>query len=177
MPVAGLAGAHRAIDAALGINDGNSSSGKHNHQLCLSLLPLFSFSDANHVLHQDWLRGCKALRLHEMADDKELWQQLLDTYGNASHSAIELAKISFLVPMEPHISLLFRAMVDGLSRIVDVATGQQNKEAKRTKTLPYMYPIYFSAFLDGIPKKGEIVAVAAATEIFSKFLEFSKSHI
>ena len=131
MPVAGLAGAHRAIDAALGINDGNSSSGKHNHQLCLSLLPLFSFSDANHVLHQDWLRGCKALRLYEMADDKELWQQLLDTYGNASHSAIELAKISFLVPMEPHISLLFRAMVDGLSRIVDVATGQQNKEAKR----------------------------------------------
>ena len=83
------------------------------------------------MLHQDWLRGCKALRLYEMADDKELWQQLLDTYGNASHSAIELAKISFLVPMEPHISLLFRAMVDGLSRIVDVATGQQNKEAKR----------------------------------------------
>ena len=33
--------------------------------------------------------------------------------------------------MEPHISLLFRAMVDGLSKIVDVATGQQNKEAKR----------------------------------------------
>ena len=54
---------------------------------------------------------------------------------------------------------------------------QKNKEVKRSKTLPYLYPISFSAFLHGITKKGEIVAVAAATEIFSKFLEFSKSHI
>ena len=43
---------------------------------------------------------------------------------------------------------------------------QQSKEAKRLKTLPYLYPISSSAFLDGIPNKEEIMAGAATTKNF-----------
>ena len=80
MPVSGLSGAQRAIDAALGIGHSSSSSSKHDHQLCLSLLPLFCFTDTNSVMHDDWLRV--VARLHGMASDTELWQQLVDAYGD-----------------------------------------------------------------------------------------------
>ena len=125
-----LASAHRAFDSVIGAT-ASLPNARHDTQLCLSLLPLFNFSEPSKVNYDDWVRGTRALRLHEMAGDPELWEQLVMLYGDASRRSIDLAKVTFLVPMEPHISLLFRAMVDGLSRVTDVATGQQNKEAAR----------------------------------------------
>ena len=75
-----------------------------------------------------------------MVNDEALWLQLLTLYGENLQlfskatfeaQAIDLSKVEFLVPLEPHVSLLFRAMVDGLSKVKDVTEAQQGKEASR----------------------------------------------
>ena len=56
-------------------------------------------------------------------------------FDSADKTKIDLEKVKYLVPLEPHVSLLFRAMVDGLSRVTDSTQRQENKEAKRRDIL------------------------------------------
>ena len=108
-----IASAQRAIDAALfGPATDASASGKGSTpELCLSLLPLFNFSTPNRVTNADWQRGTQALCLHDMAKDDTTWTNLLRFYGDATGTAVDLARVQYLVPLEPHIAAILRAIV------------------------------------------------------------------
>ena len=127
-----LSSAHRAIDAVLSgnISDGASpfATDKYDMQLCMSLLPLFDFHNSAKVTRNDWLQGTHALGLDEMGNDNT-WDRLRNNYGDGTQ--VDLKQVSYLVPLEPHVAQLLRAIVAAIDKVRTFSEGQQRKNSNQ----------------------------------------------
>ena len=105
------------------------SSRPHEYDLslCVSLLSLFDFRGDKRVTRQDWVRGTRALTLNEMGEDDLLWQTLLDKFDSQHVGAVDLRRIEDLVPIDPRISLLMKAMFNSVTTLTDGMLRAQGK--------------------------------------------------
>lgn len=110
-----------------------------NSSLCLSLLPLFNFSGSASVNYDEWQRGARSLGLAHLADDRSVWTEMTELYGDgASHSdnrqaSVDLERVAYLVPLEPHVQSLMRAIVFAIDHVKDFAATQIRKQSKQTE--------------------------------------------
>lgn len=79
--------------------------------LCLSLLPLFNFSGTSRVTHSEWVRGTSSLGLAHLSSDASAWSEMAILYGDGASvsdhtlATVDLQRVSFLVPLEPHVQV------------------------------------------------------------------------
>ena len=100
---------------------------EYDLSLCVSLLSLFDFRGDKRVTRQDWIRGTRALTLHAMGEDDELWKVLLAKFDTAKMGAVDLNRIEDLVPIDPRISLLMKAMFNSVTTLSDGMLRAQGK--------------------------------------------------
>ena len=82
----------------------------------------------------DWMRGTRALMLNAMGEDDHLWETLLRKYGirrrqddERQQPVIDLRRIEDLVPIDPRISLLLKAMFSSVTTLSDGMLRAQGK--------------------------------------------------
>lgn len=137
-----LSGAHAALQASWG-GEKNSplpvkQPSKRDNSFILSLLPLFNFSSADRgrVSHADFQRGTRSMGLQQLADDITLWDELTRMYGDGgshnevSKACVVLENLSFLVPLEPHLVQLMRAVVFAIDHVKTFAAKQMRRNER-----------------------------------------------
>lgn len=81
---------------------------EYDLSLCVSLLSMLDFRGDKRVYNEDWRRGTRAMALHAMGEDDDLWSKLLDKFGTADGEAIDLRNVEDLVPIDPRVGLLLK---------------------------------------------------------------------
>lgn len=69
---------------------------------------MLDFQGNRHITRDDWRRGTRAMALHAMGDDDELWDTLLEKFGHPTQGTIDIRSIQDLVPIDPRVSLLMK---------------------------------------------------------------------
>lgn len=95
--------------------------------MCVSLLSLFDFRGDKRVTRQDWIRGTRALTLHSLGEDDTLWELLLQKFDTRREGWVDLHRIEDLVPIDPRISLLMKAMFNSVTTLSDGMLRAQGK--------------------------------------------------
>ena len=117
-------------------NPGKTSK---SSSLCLSLLPLFNFGGSSVVTYDEWQRGARSLGLAHLADDQSVWTEMTELYGDGAshadnrHASVDLERVAYLVPLEPHVQSLMRAIVFAIDHVKDFAATQIRKQTKQTE--------------------------------------------
>ena len=95
--------------------------------MCVSLLSLFDFRGDRRVTREDWIRGTRALTLHAMGEDNVLWELLLSKFDTNQVGSVDLSRIEDMVPIDPRISLLLKAMFNSVTTLTDGLVKAQGK--------------------------------------------------
>ena len=109
---------------------------KRDESLCLSLLPLFNFSEPSKVTYADWQRGTRSMGLSLLADDPSVWSDLAGLYGDGATAqsseaaSVYLEQVAFLVPLEGHLTALLRAVVFAIDHVKDFAATQTRRNVR-----------------------------------------------
>ena len=95
--------------------------------MCVSLLSLFDFRGDKRVTRQDWVRGTRALTLNSLGEDDALWELLLQKFDTRREGWVDLTRIEDLVPIDPRISMLMKAMFNSVTTLSDGMLRAQGK--------------------------------------------------
>ena len=83
-------------------------------QLAISLLSMFDFQHRGSITQGDWLRGIDALGAVELQDE---WSKMAQLYDPESTGLIELARVKFVVPLDPMVGALIGAVVRSMGDV------------------------------------------------------------
>jgi hypothetical protein len=102
---------------------------KYDLTTCACLLSCFDFQQRGFVDRDDWKRGTEMMQLSEMGEDEGLWAKVLATYGGEIEGCVAIARLQDVVPMDPRISLMMRAMVASVATVEERLARQARRTA------------------------------------------------
>ena len=92
--------------------------------MCVSLLSLFDFRGDKRVTARR--RGTRTT-LNSLGEDDALWELLLQKFDTRREGWVDLTRIEDLVPIDPRISMLMKAMFNSVTTLSDGMLRAQGK--------------------------------------------------